>query len=140
MRSDAWKTSWIFHCASNSNLYATGDITATTLKGPYCLGDNLLVRFTGSFRFVPSNHTCSPMLNGLKHGRSLTQVSCTLCCASWAAFLAVSMSLSHSSNVGMLLFLSGWCIEGIYPMRRLKGAFFVVADGHEFFVYCAIGK
>ena len=135
-----WKTSWIFHCAGNSNLYATGDIMATTLKGPYRLGDNLLMRFAGSFRFVPSNHTCSPMLNGLKRGRSLTQVSCALRCASWAAFLAVSISLSRSSNVGMLLFLSGWCTEGVYPMRRSKGAFFVVADGHEFFVYCAIGR
>ena len=102
-----WKTSWIFHCAGNSNLYATRDITATTLKGPYHLGDNLLMRFAGSFRFVPSNHTCSPMLSGLKHGWSLTQVSCTLHCTSWAAFLAVSMLLSHSSNVEMLLFLSG---------------------------------
>ena len=75
-----WKTSWIFHCAGSSSLYATGDITATTLKGPYHLGDNLFMRFAGSFRFVPSNHPCSPMLNGLKCGRSLTQVSYALCC------------------------------------------------------------
>ena len=121
-------------------MYATGDIIATTLKGPYCLGDSLLVRFTGSFKFVPSSHTCSPMLNSLKHGLSLIQVSCTLCCTSWVAFLADSILLSHSSRVGMLLFLAGWCTEGVYPIRRLKGAFFMVADSHEFFVYCAIGN
>jgi hypothetical protein len=54
----------------------------TTLKGPYHLGDNLLVRFVGNFRFVPSSQMLSPILNGLKHGLSLIQVSCTLCCAS----------------------------------------------------------
>jgi hypothetical protein len=54
----------------------------TTLKGPYRLGDNLLVRFAGNFRFVPSSQTLSPMLNGLKCGLSLIQVSCALRCAS----------------------------------------------------------
>jgi len=29
---------------------------------------------------------------------------------------------------------------GVYPTRRSNGAFFVVADGHEFFVYWAIGS
>jgi hypothetical protein len=54
----------------------------TTLKGLYHLGDNLLVRFAGSFRFVPSSQMLSPMLNSLKHGLSLIQVSCALRCAS----------------------------------------------------------
>ena len=102
---------------------------ATTLKGPYHLGDNLLVRFAGSFRFVPSNHTCSPMLNGLKHGRSLTQDSYALCCASWVACLASLILSSHWLTVGILLFLVSWCTEGVYLMRRSKGVFFVVADG-----------
>jgi hypothetical protein len=44
---------------------------ATTLKGLYCLGDNLLVRFAGKFRFVPSSQMLSPMLNGLKCGLTL---------------------------------------------------------------------
>ena len=113
---------------------------ATTLKGPYCLGDNLLVRFAGNFRFVPSNHTCSPMLNGLKCGRSLTQDSCALHCASWAACLASLILSSRWVTVGILLFLVSWCTEGVYPIRRSKGVFFVVADGHEFLVYCAIGN
>jgi hypothetical protein len=43
----------------------------TILKGLYCLGNSLLVRFAGSFRFVPSSQMLSPMLNGLKHGLSL---------------------------------------------------------------------
>jgi hypothetical protein len=55
---------------------------ATTLKGPYRLGDNLLMRFTGSFRFVPSSQMLSPMPNSLKRGLSLIQVSCALHCAS----------------------------------------------------------
>jgi len=29
---------------------------------------------------------------------------------------------------------------GVYPMRRSNGAFFVVVDGHEFFVYWARGS
>jgi hypothetical protein len=42
----------------------------TTLKGLYRLGDSLLVRFAGSFRFVPSSQTLSPMLNGLNRDLS----------------------------------------------------------------------
>ena len=113
---------------------------ATTLKGPYHIGDNLLVRFAGSFKFVPSSQTCSPMLNGLKRGLSLIQDSCTLRCTSWVACLASLMLLSHWSSVWISVCLVGWCTEGVYPIRRLKGAFFVVADGHEFFVYCTIGN
>ena len=80
---------------------------ATTLKGPYRLGDNLFVRFAGSFRFVPSSHTFSPMLNGLNRGFSLTQDSCALRCASWAALLASSMLLSLWFSVGMSVVLVG---------------------------------
>ena len=80
---------------------------AITLKGPYCLGDNLLVRFAGSFRFVPSSQTLSPMLNGLNHGLSFIQVSCALRCASWAACLASLILESHWFNVGMSVVLVG---------------------------------
>jgi hypothetical protein len=80
---------------------------ATTLKGPYHLGDNLLMRFAGNFRFVPSNQMLSPMPNGLKHGLSLIQVSCTLCCASWVACLASLMLDSHWFSVGMSVVLVG---------------------------------
>jgi hypothetical protein len=84
-----------------------GDIMATTSKGSYRLGDNLLVRFAGSFRFVPSSQTFSPMLNGLKHGLSLIQISCALCCASWAACLASLMLDSHWFRVEMSVVLVG---------------------------------
>jgi hypothetical protein len=80
---------------------------ATTLKGPYRLSDNLLVRFTGNFRFVPSSQTFSPMLNGLNRGLSLIQVSCALRCASWVACLASWMLESHWFNVGMFVVLVG---------------------------------
>ena len=76
----------------------------TTLKGPYRLGDNLLVRFAGSFRFVPSNHTCSPMLNGLKHGQSLTQDSYALRCAllgGLPGFFDTIKSLVDSGNIAV---------------------------------------
>ena len=36
----------------------------------------------------------------------------------------------------MSVLLIGWCTEGVYPISRSKGAFFVVVDGHEFLVYC----
>ena len=85
----------------------------TTLKGPYRLGDNLLVRLAGNFRFVPSSQTCSPMSNSLKRGRSLTQDSCTFLCASWAAFLASSILLRHSSRAGIFVFLVGWWTSGV---------------------------
>jgi hypothetical protein len=81
---------------------------AATINGLYCLGDNLLIRFTGNFRFMPSNQTWSPKANGLKRGQSLTQVSCALRCASWAAFLASVILLSRCSSVGMFVFLVGW--------------------------------
>ena len=79
----------------------------TTLKGLYHLGNSLLVRLAGNFRFVPSSQTCSPMSNSLKHGRSLTQDSCAFLCASWAAFLASSMLPRHSSRAGIFVFLVG---------------------------------
>jgi hypothetical protein len=82
-----------------------GDIMATTLKGPYRLGDNLLVRFAGNFRFVPSSQMLSPMPNSLKRGLSLIQVSCALHCASWAACLASLMLESHWFSVRMSVVL-----------------------------------
>jgi len=36
---------------------------------------------------------------------------------------------------GMSVFLVGWCACGVYPMSRSNGVFFVVAKGHEFFIY-----
>ena len=86
---------------------------ATTLKGPYRLGDSLLVRLAGNFRFVPSSQTCSPISNGLKCGQSLTQDSCAFLCASWAAFLASSILLRHLSKAGIFVFLVGWWTSGV---------------------------
>jgi hypothetical protein len=80
------------------------------------------------------------MLNSLKHGLSLIQDSCALCCASWAACLASVMLLSRWFSMGMSVVLVGWWMVGVYPMSSSKGDFFVVADGHEFFVYCASGS
>jgi hypothetical protein len=80
---------------------------ATTLKGPYRLGDSLLVRFAGSFRFVPSSQTLSPMLNGLNRGLSFIQVSCALRCASWVACLASLILESRWFNVGIFIVLVG---------------------------------
>jgi hypothetical protein len=45
------------------------------------------------------------MLNSLKHGLSFIQVSCTLCCASWAACLASLMLESHWFSVRMSVVL-----------------------------------
>ena len=85
-------------------LYATLDTWETTSKGPYLLGDNLGVMLLGSHRFVPSNQTLDLIGNGEWCGRSLIQDSCTLYCASWAAFLASSMDESHCSRDGILSF------------------------------------
>jgi len=41
---------------------------------------------------------------------------------------------------GISVVLVGWCICGMYPIRRSKGVFFVVADGQEFLVYCTRGN
>src|SRR5947208_15025526 len=102
---------------------------ATTLKGPYRLGDNLLVRFAGSFRLVPSSHTCSPMLNSLKRGLSSIQDSCAVRCASWAASLASLILLSRWFSVGMSVFLVGRWTARVYLFSRSKGDFFIVAEG-----------
>ena len=52
-------------------------------------------------------------------------------------FLASLIADKHCSSVGRSVVLVGWWICGVYPMRRSKGVFFVVAEGHEFLVYWA---
>ena len=140
IRREAWKTSCIFQWGGSQSLYATFDIWAATLKGPYRLGDSFRVMLAGSLRLVPSNQTLDPLANGICQGRSLIQDSCTLHCASWVAFLASSMVVSCSFIEGISVVLVGWWICGMYPIRRSKGVLFVVADGQEFFVYCASGS
>ena len=108
MRREAWKTSCIFHWGGNQSLYATLDIWAATSKGPYHLGDSFRVMLAGSLRLVPSNQTLVPIANGICQGRSLIQDSCTLCCTSWAAFLASSMIISYSFMEGMSVVLVSW--------------------------------
>jgi len=135
MRREAWKTSYIFQWGGSQSLYATLDIWAATSKGLYCLGDSFGVTLAGSLRLVPSNQTLVPIANGICQGRSLIQDSCALRCASWVAFLASSMVMSCSFIEGISVVLVGWCICGVYPIRRSKGVFFVVADGQEFLVY-----
>ena len=56
------------------------------------------------------------------------------------AFLASLIADKRHSNVGRSVDLVSWWICGVYPIRRLKGVFFVVADGHEFLVYWASGS
>ena len=94
----------------------------------------------GSLKLVPSNQTFDPTGKGKCRGLSFIQDSCTLRWASWAAFLASLIDKSHCSREGIVVFLVGWCILGVYPMSRSYGIFFVVADGQEFLVYCARGS
>ena len=94
----------------------------------------------GSHRLVPSSQTFEPTENGICWGFSLIQDSCALHWASWVAFLASLIRESHCSSEGMVVFLVGCCTCRVYPMRRSKGVFFVVADGQEFLVYCARGS
>ena len=113
----------------------TFDIWETTLKGPYLLGESLGVVLLGSHKLVPSSQTFEPTVNGMYHGFSFIQDSCTLHWASWVAFLVSSMAESHCSREGMVVFLVGWCTWGVYPMSRLYRVFLGVVDGHEFLVY-----
>ena len=106
-----------------------------TSKGPYRFGASLGVRLLGSRKLVPSSHTLVPTSNGVNLGLSVTQESCAFLWASWAALLASEMCDSCCSSVGTLVFLVGWWICGVYPIRRSNGVFFVVADSHKFFVY-----
>jgi len=85
----------------------TLDIWAATLKGLYCLGDSFGVMLARSLRLVPSSQTLDPTANGVCQGCSLIQDSCALCCASWVAFLASSMVMSHSFIEGMSMVLVG---------------------------------
>jgi len=104
------------------------------LKGPYLLGESLGVVLLGSRRLVPSSQTFDPTANETYYGFYFIQDSCTLHCASWAAFLASSMDESCCSREGMVVFLVGWYTWGVYPMSSSYGVFLVVADGHEFLV------
>jgi len=85
----------------------TLDIWVATLKGPYCLGDSFGVMLARSLRLVPSSQTLDPMANGICQGCSLIQDSCALYCASWVAFLASSIVMSHSFMEGMSVVLVG---------------------------------
>ena len=100
--------SCIFQWGGSRSLYATLDIWVATSKGLYRLGDSFGVMLAGSLRLVPSNQTLVPMANGMCHGCSLIQDSCTLRCASWVAFLASSMVMSHSFIEGISVVLVGW--------------------------------
>ena len=94
----------------------------------------------GSFRLVASSQTFDPREKGVKCGLSLIQVSCAFFWASWAALLASFIAESLCSMEGTLVLRVGWWIWGVYPMSKSNGAFFVVADGQEFFVYCIRGS
>jgi len=113
----------------------TFDIWETTLKGLYLLGESLGVVLLGSHRLVPSSQTFEPTANGIYRGFSFIQDSCTLCWASWVAFLASPMDESYCCREGIVVLLVGWCTWGVYPISKSYGVFLVVADGHEFLVY-----
>ena len=78
-----------------------------TLKGPYRLGDSFGAMVAGSQRLVASSHTQDPGSNPLKCSVSLTQVSCTLHCASWAASLASWMDSMQFSRLGLTVLQVG---------------------------------
>ena len=61
---EAWKTGCIRHVVGSLSRYVSGDRTSSIRKGPSLLGDIFLDQF-GVFRFVASNHTLSPFLNGV---------------------------------------------------------------------------
>jgi hypothetical protein len=103
-----WKTLYIFQWEGNDSLYATLDIWVTTSKGPYCLGASFRVKLLGNFRLVASSQTLELIVNGVKHGLSLTQESCTFLCASWVVLLASLIAESYCSREGTLVFLVGW--------------------------------
>jgi len=61
----------------------------------------------GSCKLVPSSQTFEPTVNGIYHGFSFIQDSCTLCWASWVAFLTSLIDKSCSSKKGIVVFLVG---------------------------------
>ena len=111
-----------------------------TSNGPYRFGASFGVILLGSFRLVASSQTFDPRGKGVKRGLSFIQVSCALFWASWAALLASFIAESLCSMEGTLVLRVGWWIWGVYPMSKSNGVLFVVADGQEFFVYCARGS
>jgi hypothetical protein len=120
VRSDAWKLSCIFHVGGNSNLYATFDILATTLKGPYHLGASFFDGY-GKFKFVPSSQTLSLIWNGLKL-LSFTKCSCVFfiaSCASCRCFFNCSMQLRL---LGVWRYMSA-DIFGVYIPRLTRRVF-----------------
>src|SRR6266850_8512313 len=99
-----WNTLWIFHMFGSSSQYATSDILATTVNGPYHLGASFIVSY-GSFKCVPSNQTLSPSLNSLYF---ISFIRC--CCACPSACCAASrcslilFSLSAIPGTDVVLF------------------------------------
>ena len=118
-------------------MYATSDILATTLKGPYHLGASFFVMY-GRFRFVPSSQTLSPILKGLKL-LSFTSLCCAFliasCASRWCCFNCSILLASPGSVVGR----SGWCMHGVYPSISSYGVFLVVLLTQEFLTYWASG-
>src|ERR1700761_7018247 len=103
------------------------------LKGPCRFGPSFAVGYT-VLRFVPSIHTRSPSLYGLKLLFPLFRSFMTFCaahifCSAWSR--AFSSSSIRAFRAGTPLGFVGHTACGTYPMIRSKGVVFVVAPGQE---------
>ena len=91
--------------SGNSNLNATKEILATTLKGAYHLGASFVVSY-GTLRFVPLIQTFSPISNAL-YLLSFSSHLCAFARASWACLLFSSIGVNRCPMLGTVLDLLG---------------------------------
>src|SRR6202012_4038319 len=115
-----------------------GDITWTTLKGPWRRAPSLGVGWAVR-RFLPSNHTRSPSLY-LGVSLCLTHDFWALIMRFWAcarASLNCSIRNVTCGNGDVAFFQSA---RGLYPIRRKNGDFLVLSLGQLLCANCAIGS
>jgi hypothetical protein len=128
----AWNTLWIFQCFGISTQYTASDNCFRILKGLYHFGPSFAVGYR-VLRFVPSIHTCSPSLYGLK---------CLLLCffifklpCTFKILLKASAHISLSfANLSSTAGTCEGCMFhlscGVNPIISSYGVFFVVLLGH----------
>ena len=121
-------------------------MTLVIWKGPKHLGRNLVVGCDRR-RFVPSSHTCCPLVNGRKwHCPFLRSVyfwviTCARRMAVWVWSQSVLRWAMRCSISGMFVICCWFSLmHGMNPMRRSNGVCLVVVLGHELWTYWAIGS
>ena len=134
----AWNMLWIFQFLERFNWYATCEMMFVIMKGPCHLAHNLMAGCLVC-RFFQSSQTLSPVayawnfVSLVIHSWARVMLAWTFCLTRKMCLILSCWSGKH--EIGVF-----WCIIGIYPMRALHGAMWVIWDRQQLMEYCAMGN